>query len=301
MTTPIEDEFSIAESITKERAKSFYFASRALDATTRRRAYVTYAFCRRCDDAVDGDGATQEGNEEKVARLARLRDEVTEIYAQKSFTDPVLSAFSKVVRECAIPESAVAGLLEGMRWDLEGRTYRTWDDTLAYCELAAGTVGRMMAAIFDAHQDAHAAAASLGRAMQLTNIVRDVREDFLELGRVYLPEDVLAANGVGREDLARFSAQKKLDGKGADGFRIVAREALSRAESLYREGDHGIHGIPRHRSRATAILMRATYSEIGRAIEERNYDVFSGRAHVPLARKLRASARKLLRSELFAR
>jgi len=278
--------FEAARKVTRDRAKSFYFASHVLGKETRRYAYATYAFCRRCDDAVD-EGRT-EG--EKNRALENLEREVDGIYGTANLPDPIVRAFAEVVRETGIPESAVRGLLEGMRWDLEGRSYPTWNETLAYCELAAGTVGRMMAALFRAREDVLASAAALGRAMQLTNIVRDVREDLVSLGRVYLPEEALARHGVTRADLASFAEKRSLSGPAAPGFRALVREALGKAEELYREADRGIGGIPSRRARASVVLMRTTYAEIGRVVEEADGDVFRARASVPLRRKVLVSS-----------
>ncbi len=288
--------FEEAKRITRERAKSFYFASHVLGRETRRAAYATYAFCRRCDDAVDDVSAPAE----KALALERLSREVDALYGAGPIHEPVLLAFFDVVRSHQIPETAVRGLLEGMRWDLEGRRYRDWDDTLAYCELAAGTVGRMMAALFFARPEVHESAAALGRAMQLTNLVRDVREDLVELDRVYLPEKALERHGVSRQDLEAFARRRALDGKGAAGFRALVTEALTKADDLYREADRGIYGIPSRRARASVVLMRATYREIGCVIEERRGDVFGARATVPLARKLRVSSRALAISKVLA-
>ncbi len=290
-TARVEEGYTEAARITRDRAKSFAFASVALEPKARRAAYAVYAFCRRCDDAVDGAAPGQ-----APARLARVREEVARAYAGEDDGDAILAAFGDTVRGCGVPRRAVDELLRGMEQDLTVTRYATWDALLEYCELAAGTVGAMMAAILGT-RDASALveAAALGRAMQLTNVMRDVREDLVEHGRVYLPEEGLAARGLSVGSLAAWAAAGRLDdGRDAEAFRDLMREAARRARALYDEADRGIPRITSAPGRACVRLMRATYAEILSVLEARGWDAFQGRASTRTARKLQVAAHALL-------
>ncbi len=292
--------YRMAEAITRERAKSFAFASVALDAKTRRAAFAVYAFCRRCDDAVDTGVREGLSVSERVAelhgRVEVLRAEVRAVYAGDDGGDPVLAAFGDAVRGRGVPMEAVLGLIDGMEQDVTVTRYATWDELLHYCELAAGTVGRMMAAIFGIRETAALAPASaLGRAMQLTNVLRDVREDFVDHGRIYLPTEALLERGLTDAHLARFSAQNGLgEGREAEAFRDLVRETASRARLLYRVADSGVPRITSSAGRACVRLMRSSYSEILTVLESRHWDPFLGRASTTTREKLRVGARAVL-------
>ena len=280
-----------AAQITRARARSFAFASVALEPGTRRAAYAVYAFCRRCDDAVDGAPPG-----EAPARLAAVRDEVASVYAGDDRGDAILAAFGDTVRARGVPRRAVDALLRGMEQDLTVTRYATWDALLEYCELAAGTVGCMMAAILGTRDAAALVeAAALGRAMQLTNVMRDVREDLVEHGRVYLPAEALSTRGLSDASIASWSEARRLDGgRDAEAFRDLMREAASRARALYAEADRGIPKITSAPGRACVRLMRATYAEILTVLEARGWDVFEGRASTATETKLRVGVRALL-------
>src|SRR5262249_11032577 len=145
--------------------------------------------------------------------------------------------------------------------DLEVHRYETWDDLLDYCELAAGTVGRMMAAVFGvrtARALTHAAA--LGRAMQLTNVMRDVREDLEVHRRGYLPGEAPRAPRSSAANLAAFVQSGRLDDSiEADAFRDLMDEGARRAESLYALADEGVPLINSAAARGCTRMMRATY------------------------------------------
>ena len=172
-------------------SKSFALASRLLPPRVRDRAVVVYAWCRRADDAVDLAGR---GNE--AAALERLRGELDAIYGTTSLDDPLLLAFRSVVEARGIPRAYPDDLLEGMRMDVEGTFYDDMDTLLKYCWCVAGIVGLMMCHVMGVRYEAATRnAVHLGIAMQITNICRDVLEDW-ERGRLYVPEALLAESGA---------------------------------------------------------------------------------------------------------
>lgn len=279
-----------AAAITRDRAKSFHFASRFLGPIARERAFAVYAFCRRCDDAVDT------GGNDLAGRVSDLRAQVDDAYRGEDRGDPILAAFGDTARATAIPKEALHELIRGMEQDLVKKRYATWDELLDYCQLAAGTVGIMMASVFGVSDRAALEnAAALGRAMQITNVLRDVREDLEEHGRIYLPLVPLRDNGVTEEDLARFASRGSVaPGPAGDGFRAIMREAARRAEELYRLADEGVPFIRSRSGQACVRVMRASYSEILRVLASRDWDPFRGRARTSTVRKVRVSARALL-------
>jgi phytoene synthase len=261
----VEEGYRLAEAVTRTRAKSFAFAARALDRRTRRAAFALYAFCRRCDDAVD---ASKRGTR-------ALKDEVDAAYAGEDLGDPILAAFGDTARAHGVPRSAVLGLIEGMERDLGRVRHATWAELESYAELAAGTVGRMMAAILGVSRPcAELHAAALGRAMQLTNCARDVAEDYLVHGRIYVP---IAAYGVTEEGLARWTAARALDASGeAERFRAMMRDLDGRARALYAYAEAGVPYIVTPRGRACVRLMARAYAAILDALAARGHDPFAG-------------------------
>jgi phytoene synthase len=161
--------------------------------------------------------------------------------------------------------------------DLTERRYPTFETLDRYCFRVAGTVGLMLTPVLGyTRARALHAAADLGRAMQLTNILRDVRED-LARGRIYLPQDELAAFGITEDDLAR--------GRMSGRMRRLFMWQIERARRYYTAGRAGIRFLHGVRARLTVRLMATLYADILRTIEARDYDVFRDRAAVSSSRK----------------
>ncbi len=258
---------ALSRAVLRRHARSFSWAGRLLPACVRADATALYAWCRRCDDAVDlaPDPALASAN------LSRLRGELDEVYGPRDLADPILAGFQDVVRRTQLPRRPCDDLLAGMEMDLGHVRYASFDELLIYCRRVAGTVGLLMAHLFGVRDAATLATASdLGVAMQLTNICRDVAEDERR-GRVYLPAELLG--GV-----------RLPTAGGADTARAVA-ELLRRADAFYRRGDRGLAALPA----SVGVAMRAArliYAEIGGVIARRGYDVTRGRVVVSPARKL---------------
>jgi len=245
-----------------------------LPAWCRDDAAALYAWCRRCDDAVD----SPRDSVARAAAVAQLRAELARIYGPAVESDPVLAGFQEVVRRHAIPRRYPQDLVDGMAMDVGAVRYRTFDDLLLYCYRVAGTVGLMMARIMNVRDpSALRRAADLGIAMQLTNICRDVAEDAAR-DRIYLPADVL-------------EAWRRPGDPGGEVARAVA-ELLRRADDFYASADAGLPALPVR----CAIGIRAArliYAEIGRVIARRQFDVRAGRAVVSRARKIWLALRAL--------
>ncbi len=256
---PTMERQRIAGRILRHHAKSFSWAALLLPRWCRQDAAALYAWCRRCDDAVD----LAANDREATAAVVRLRRELDDVYGPTDLRDPVLAGFQDVVRRHGLPRIPCDELLAGMKMDLGRVRYAKYDDLIIYCYRVAGTVGLMMARIMGVG-DAPALrrAVDLGIAMQLTNICRDVAEDEAR-DRVYLPAELLVA-----------------------GVPSAVADLLRRAEVLYRSGDRGLSALPA-RCAAAIRAARLIYSDIGRVIAARGFDVHAGRAFVPRRRKLR--------------
>ncbi len=186
------DAYRECERITWTQARNFAYGIRLLPAGKRRGLAVIYAFARRIDDI--GDGTLPP--EEKIAALEDARRAVLDL-TSPSPEDPVLLALADVERNFPVPIAAFGELIDGCVADVRGTSYQSFEDLLYYCRCVAGSIGRLSLGIFGPRGDAEQAARladSLGVALQLTNLLRDVREDYAS-GRVYLPA----------EDLAKFS------------------------------------------------------------------------------------------------
>ena len=286
--TLVREGYRRARALTRAHGRSFALAAWALPAPRRDAARALYAFCRRLDDLVDEAAPSPH----LARRLAEARALIGALRGPGALTAvgapwdaAELAALRDAVHRWDIPQAPFLELIAGVEMDLTRRRYATFADLDLYCFRVAGTVGLMLAPVLGySRPRALRAAADLGRAMQLTNILRDVRED-LERGRIYLPQDELAAFGVSEDDLA----QGHMSGR----MRRLFEWQIARARHWYTRGRAGIRLLHGARSRLTVRLMATLYADILRAIEEREYDVFRDRAIVPGRRRLLLVARCL--------
>jgi 15-cis-phytoene synthase len=246
----------LAREVIAHHSKSFALASKLLPSTARDEAAVLYAWCRYVDDAVD------------------------EGHTLPSVPQPIEGAFRAVMQRRSIPDAYPRELLAGMTMDLEGTHYATVDDLITYAWRVAGVVGLMMTHVLGvADDDALVPAAHLGIAMQLTNVCRDVAEDW-QRGRLYIPAELLgSARGLARDvcgALPPFAVPP---------LASAVRELLALADRYYRSADRGIPLLP-WRAAIGVRSARDVYSAIGERIARVDHDVSAGRAVVPHASKL---------------
>lgn len=278
------------ESITKG-SQSFRAASRLFDARVREDAWLLYAWCRRCDDEIDGQdhGHDQKAisKAEQQRRLARLYDQTRRALAGQPMQDPTFAAFQRVALRHHLPERWPLDLIDGFAMDVEERPYRTLDDVMTYCWHVAGVVGVMMARVMGADDPlVLRRAQDLGLAFQLTNISRDVIEDARN-GRVYLPADWLVEAGVEPTPAA------VADPANRQAVHAVTRRLLEVAEPYYDSARAGLRALP-FRSSLAIAAARGVYREIGRKVLRLGPGVWDRRAVVSKPTKLWLFARGLL-------
>ncbi|HXX30622.1 MAG TPA: squalene/phytoene synthase family protein [Myxococcaceae bacterium] len=293
MNALVREGYRRAREVTRRHARSFHLASVLLLGSRRRAAFALYAFCRRLDDLVDG--GAREGLDRRLAQARALvsgihdgrRELALDRETAELFPPAELAALRDTVERFGIPEAPFQELISGMEMDLGCARYASFQELDRYCDLVAGTVGRMLCPVLGARgSEALRAASDLGRAMQLTNILRDVAED-LGRGRVYLPADELRAFGLSEKDLRR--------GVMDDRMRAFLRCQVARARALYGRGARGVRYLRAPGAQRVVRLMGALYGGILGAIEAMGYDVFRGRARV--GRLTRAAL--VLRAVLF--
>ena len=251
------------------RKTSFYYAFLILPSEQRRAIIAVWDFCRAVDDAVDEvDQERRQAAREAVcfwrAELARCYDGGVPQTLQGRRLQPFIVRFD-------LPRDAFVDVIDGVAMDLDTTRYQTFDDLLEYCRRVASAVGLICIRIFGCRDPkARDYALNLGVALQLTNIVRDIKDD-LARGRVYLPLDDLAAAGCSVDDLAA--------GRMTPGVRQVIAFECGRARDYYRRAV-AVRPEQDRRRLAAAEIMRAVYFETLRRVERRDYDVFSSPTRV---------------------
>jgi len=275
-------------------SKSFSLAARLFDRRTRDDAFVLYGWCRTCDDAIDGsDVGFKTGDTphelpmfEMLGRLESLKARTSAAFQGDAPDDKtpgasVFRAFGEMVRRRGVPQSYALELLKGMAMDVRHQRYNSIEELSLYCYRVAGTVGLMMSHIMGLRDDqALRHAAALGMAMQLTNIARDVAEDF-EAGRIYLPLSWL--------DQAELPVERLLEPVYRGNLASVVRRLLKEANHLYLSGDAGLFAL-RFKAACAVGAARRVYSEIGRRVESRGGLAWETRTVVPAPRKVAMAA-----------
>ncbi|MDB4893454.1 MAG: pys [Gemmatimonadetes bacterium] len=261
--------------IVRSCARTFWLASSFLPPEKRRAAYALYAFCRVADDIVDL------GSRDESADTARLlsdyRGELEAALTGRP-SGPVFRELALAAERYRVPASALVELLDGVARDCAPTRYETWHELTRYCEGVASSVGEMCTYVFGVDGDsaarprALAHARTLGVALQLTNILRDVGED-ARIGRCYLPTEDLARFGLTRDDvLARSIGATR-------GWKSLMQFEIGRARALYVQAMAGIPLLSPD-SRRCATACAAGYAGILGAIENLDFDTFSARARV---------------------
>ena len=280
----LESAYEACRIITRREAKNFYYAFLTLPVAKRRAIYAAYAFCRHCDDTVDEETST----DAKLKALSDLQANLDSTYSG-SASSPVYVALADVARNYDIPQDYFQEIIRGVESDLVKDRFQNFDELKEYCYRVASVVGLICLQIFGYEDDrAKEYAVDLGLAMQLTNIIRDVRED-LDMGRVYLPQDEMARFGYSEDDLR--------NGVRNEAFLELMRFQSQRAREYF---DRGFKLLPylSRRSRACPAVLGALYSKVLDRIEASDYDVLESRVSLSKAEKIGITAKTWLGSML---
>ncbi|MQY10521.1 Phytoene synthase [Streptomyces sp. RB5] len=288
-SSPVLAAYSYCEAVTGLQARNFAYGIRLLPADKRRAMSALYAFSRRVDDIGDGELAP----DAKLARLEQTREVLALVRAgevTEDDTDPVAVALGHAATVFPIPLEGLDELIDGVLADVRGEEYETWDDLKVYCRCVAGAIGRLSLGVFGTVPGARDAgrapeyADTLGLALQLTNILRDVRED-ADNGRTYLPA----------EDLAKFGCSAGFHGPvppaGSDFAGLVHFE-VRRARALFAEGFRLLPMLDR-RSGACVAAMAGIYHRLLGRIAADPGAILRGRVSLPGREKAYVAVRGL--------
>jgi len=269
--------------ITRRFGTSFYFATQFFPRSTREGIYAVYAFARIPDEIVDDPGTTT--REQRVERLEEWRQTWLTAMREGGSDDPVMAAIVFAFKKYEIPVEDGEAFLKSMFMDEDKKSYANYAELEEYMYGSAGVIGLMVTRIVGySTQEAFPHAIKLGYAFQLTNFLRDINEDWDELGRVYMPQDELAQFGLGVEDLGR----KRFDERFVDFMKFQ----IERNKRVYREALPGIRMLD-WRGRLAVKISYVLYKAILGEIERAGYNVYKGRVRTDLPKKIKLSIRAL--------
>src|SRR5215471_13312429 len=265
----VEESYRYCVRVARSRAKNFYYSFVLLSRQQRKAMCAIYAFMRYCDDLSDEPGAS------RVA-VQKWRGELEDALEGRFSDHPLWPAFHHTVRRFGIPHEYFRQMIEGIESDLEPRRIETFDELYRYCYHVASVVGLTIIHIFGFDtRSALPLAEKCGVAFQLTNILRDIRED-AERGRIYIPAEDLRRFGVTEDDLRA--------GRRDEQFLRLMRFEAARARSYYTESAPLLELI-HPRSKSSLLALISIYSRLLERIEGTNYDVFSRRVRLSLFEK----------------
>ena len=272
-----------ANAAIRRGSKSFAAASQLFDRRTRLLVWQLYAWCRHCDDVVDGQvlghGAIATGTQGGAA-LAALRAQTAQALTGRATDLAPFAGLAHVVRETGLPAAYVHAHLDGFAMDVARREYGSLDDTLEYCYHVAGVVGLMMAWLMGVRDEPTLVrGCDLGLAFQLTNIARDVGDD-AAAGRVYLPGEWLRQAG-GVADAARL-----MNPENRAAVVAVVSRLLDEADRYYRSAAMGVPRLP-FRSAWAIATARHVYADIGHEVRRRRGQAWNERVSTSSGHKLR--------------
>jgi phytoene synthase len=275
----------LVATLTRRSGSNFYYSFLFLPRRKREAMYSLYAFCRTVDDAVDqGSGAP--GDQRRA--LAEWRAEVRRAYTARP-VHPIAVQLAEVVRSFPIPQEHLDAILDGVEMDIDKRRYASFDELYEYCYRVAAAVGLACIEIFG-YTDPRAReyAVNLGIALQLTNILRDLKTD-ADRGRIYLPLDELRRFGYPEEDLLR--------GRYTQAYLELMRFQADRTHAYYRAARAALPRVDR-RHLVAAEIMGVIYCALLRTIEARRFRVFDRRIRLSAPRKLALALGAYLRVQL---
>ena len=281
--------FEYARKITAYYSKSFYFSARMLPKEQRWATFALYGFCRHCDNLID---IPRQRTESEILReIQCLTEELNIAYNTGESQHPIIRAFIIVAEAFGIPIEYPSDLLKGVAMDIQKARYQTFTELSIFCYRVAAVVGLMMTYVLGYKDErAFEYAEKLGIAMQLTNILRDVKED-KEMGRIYIPQTDLAQFGVIEQDIFNENMTPQLSS--------LIKFQVERADQYYAEA---MLGIPFLKTESQYAIYSAAkiYRGILRKIEEHDYNPFLSRVFVPSTQKIKILLHEGLRTKVLS-
>jgi len=272
MSVELEKAYQYCTQLTKKEARNFYYAFITLPNKKRKAIYAVYAFSRLCDDIADEYGSLKY----KVDGLNNLKRYLKECYAGNP-NGYVFSALVDCSSQFQIPIEYFEDIIEGVEIDLRKTRYHDFDELKSYCYKVASVVGLICINIFGyGRSEAKEYAINLGLAMQLTNIIRDIKED-AERGRIYIPLDELKQFGYSEEELIR--------GLETEAFHKLMTFQTNRARKYFAKGCLLMPLLP-IRSRACPAILAGIYMALLDKIEREKFKVFDNRIGLNFTKKL---------------
>ncbi len=279
--------FEHARMLTAHYSKSFYISARMLPRERRWATYALYGFCRYADNLIDNPRSRTPA--ELTDEIDFLSKELKRAYRSGESEHPILRPFIVVALKYGIPIEYPLELLKGVKMDIQVTRYQTFDDLYLFCYRVAGVVGLMMPYVLGYKSpEAFPYAEKLGIAMQLTNILRDVKED-INMGRMYLPREEILRFNVSEDDI--------LNGNMTPNLRRLMKFQVQRAHQYYQEANAGIPLLER-KSQFAIYSSSKIYRTILRKIEAQDYNPFLGRVFVPLLNKVSILLQEVMRTRI---
>lgn len=264
-------DWQYCKKVQKRHGTKYYIATRFFPRKTRLATYALYAWVRKLDDIVD---ETKDKNRAKVDFNSWVSDwRKTE--SGETSTRPEMRAFIKVAKEFNLKREYLESFIYSMQMDLEKKGYADLSELQCYMYGSATVVGLMMMQIIgDFKEEAVPYAKSLAEAMQLTNFLRDIKDDLVKRGRIYMPQEELMAHNLNIDDIKNYKVS-----------RPFVKFKIEQARTLFSNAEKGIHLLPK-RARFPILLSSRLYTVVLDEIEKQNYDVFQKRARTNFWQKI---------------
>lgn len=270
----LKKAYAYCEAIIKEHSKSFYYAFSRLPKAEAKAVYAIYAFCRSADDSVDEVSSTRQ----QIQNIDRLEAALRRFEEGEETNHPIWLALRDVFDRYEMDIQPFYDQITGQKMDIEFVQPQDMEELETYSYYVAGSVGLMLLPVLsaDRSEEVQKSAVSLGIAMQLTNILRDVGEDLQEKERIYLPKELMGATGVTEDDLKT--------GQVSPAFKSLWEVVAERSEELYDELEQALLAFDAD-ARLPVLASALIYREIMQAVREKGYDCLTKRRAVSTLRK----------------
>ena len=282
MKPTLDQAYDKVKAITKQYGTSYYVATRFLPKAQRLATYSLYAYFRIPDEYADNPNGTLE---ETQKALDQWQSDWHKAYENKTSDDPVLMVASKTFHDYDIPFRFGDEFLAAMKQDLWKERYQTYQDLQGYMYGSASVVGLMMSYVIGFEKGALPYAEKLGEAMQMTNFLRDIKEDYQDRNRIYIPLEDLEQFGATEEQIRDNVCDEK--------FVSLMKFEIERTRQLYKDAEPGIDMLTKE-GRFGVRMASRLYEAILDKIEQADYNVFDHRVYTKKREKLRILGKELI-------